>query len=127
MRLGSHNKSGNRFAQLGTSPGVGNAPLGQFSAVFLVILSPGIVNSVMEPDGQFHCNRLAGQMARRIKLSETLGDVAEVVVVPVGLGVKRDQFLINRERLAFGGDSPPELNPPVWTGSLHARAFRSRW
>jgi hypothetical protein len=67
----------------------------------------------MKPDSQFHRDRLVRQMPCGVELGQALVNVAQVMVVPVGLRVERDQFLVFGERVALGGYFTPEPNPPV--------------
>ena len=65
-------------------------------------------------------------MAYRIECGEALAKVREVMVMALRLGIPRDQVLVNRLRVACGGNLPPKLSPPIWSGSVHARVFSSR-
>src|SRR2546426_63078 len=92
MRLGCQNERGYGLAQGGTSSGLSNALFRELSTSFLVIRCMGVVNRVMKPDGQFHCDRLPGQMPREIKLRKALGNMAEIMVMPMRLGAQCNQF-----------------------------------
>ena len=73
----------------------------------------------MEPDAQFHRVWLTSEGPYRIELGQAVGNVVEVVVMPMGLGVHGNQFVVNGKWIAFGSDPAPELSPAIWSQFIH--------
>src|ERR1043166_3070285 len=113
VRLGREHKCSYRFYQRPTSTRQSKVTLGQLSTSLLIIGSVRVVNGVMKPDGQFHRHRVARQLTCRIEFAEALGDVTEIMIMPMGLRVPRHQLLINRLGLSCGGYPPPNPCPAV--------------
>jgi hypothetical protein len=54
----------------------------------------------------------AGHLLYGIKFFKAFADVLQIMIMPVRLGIVRNQFLIHRKPVIFGADFPPKLCPP---------------
>ena len=79
----------------------------------------------MEPQRQLDGHRIGGQMPRRIKLAEALGDVIKIMVVAIGRGIRRDQAFTTRSGISDRTGFLPDALPPLPTG-VHGVACISR-
>src|ERR1044071_1440252 len=104
---------------------LGKTLSGQGGASFFVVGSLRIVNGIMKPDRQFNRERLSSEMASSVELAEALGQMNQVMIVPMRFGVVGAQLVEPGLRIAGHTELAPQSIPSFSTGEIHTFLFRN--
>src|SRR5687767_8274111 len=112
-----HDQIGDTFDRAGWFAGISHH-FGREISTLRLILVGAFVDGVVKPESDFHFRRTLGYRPNLVELGKAIAQVANRVVLPMGLGVSSDQILVGAEQRWCN-----------WNAQLLPRGFPSlrRW